>query len=110
LNSRLGFEEPQDANSEVLVFRTNVSAVQAFTARLRGSASLGFIHRVTSSTQSLNNTDITGETYTFDLGLDYALTKKFSVNGSYSFVNDISSLQGSDYYRNQFFLGAQYTF
>jgi opacity protein-like surface antigen len=109
-NSRFGFEEPQDANSEVLVFRTTLSAVQAFTARLRGSASIGYINRVTSSTQSLNNTDITGSTYTFDLGLDYALTKKFSVNASYSFIDDVSSLEGSDYYRNQFFLGAQYTF
>jgi hypothetical protein len=109
-NSRFGFEEPQDANSEVLVFRTNLSAVQAFTARLRGSASLGYIHRVTSSNQSLSSTDIIGDTYTFDLGLDYALTKKFSVNASYSFVDDTSNLEQTGYYRNQFFLGAQYTF
>ncbi len=91
-NTRFGFEEPQDANSEVLVFRTSLSAVEAFTARLRGSASIGYIHSDTSSTQSLTNTTITGSTYTFDLGLDYAFTKKFSVNASYSFIDDVSSL------------------
>lgn len=109
-NTRFGFEEPQDANSEVLVFRTGLSAVQAFTARLRGSISLGYIHRVTSSEQALANQEITGDTYTVDLGLDYAITRKFSVNASYSFVDDLSSLEQTGYYRNQLFLGAQYTF
>ncbi|HEV7403746.1 MAG TPA: autotransporter outer membrane beta-barrel domain-containing protein, partial [Chthoniobacteraceae bacterium] len=83
---------------------------QAFTARLRGNASFGYIHRVTSSNQSLTNEDIVGDTLTFDLGLDYALTKKFSINASYSFINDLSSLDQTSYYRNQLFLGAQYTF
>jgi outer membrane autotransporter protein len=58
----------------------------------------------------LNNQEITGDTFTVDLGVDYAVTRKFSVNASYSFINDLSSLAQSDYYRNQLFLGAQYTF
>lgn len=109
-NSRFGFEEPQDASSEVLVFRTTLSAVQAFSARLRGSASVGYIHRVTDSTQNALSTTITGNTFTADVGLDYAITRKFSVNASYSFVNDLSSLDQTGYYRNQIFLGAQYTY
>jgi len=109
-SSRFGFEEPQDASSEVVVFRTSLSAVQAFTSRLRGSASIGYIHRNTDQSLNVLVPTITGDTYTLDLGLDYALTKKFSVNASYSFVDDLSSLEQTGYYRNQFFLGAQYTY
>jgi hypothetical protein len=109
-STRFGFEEPQDASSEVIVFRTSLSAVQAFTSRLRGSASIGYIHRITDIPQNVLVPEITGDTYTLDLGLDYALTKKFSVNASYSFVNDLSSLEQTGYYRNQLFLGAQYTY
>jgi opacity protein-like surface antigen len=107
-NSRFGFEEPPNAQSEVLGFRTGLSAVQAFSARLRGSAGLTYVHRTT--TNDTAQTDFTEQAFDLNVGLEYAYSKRLSLNASYVFTDSFSDNKSSDYYRNRIFLGAEYSF
>lgn len=107
-NTRFGFEESGSADTEVLSLRTGLSAVQAFSSRLRGSAGLTYVHRTYSN--HTTNIDATEQTFDVNVGLEYALTKRFSLNASYVFTTSISDSEVNDYYRNRIFLGAEYSF
>lgn len=108
LNSRFGFEESGSAEAETLAFRTGLSAVHAFSSRLRGSAGLTYVHRTT--TFEASDLDFTEQTFDVNVGLEYALSKRMSLNASYVFTTTISDSEVNDYYRNRIFLGMQYNF
>jgi opacity protein-like surface antigen len=108
LSARYGFEESSSATSRVEVLRTGISLVQAFSARLRGSAGVTFLHRTTTDERS--DFESTEDTFDLNLGAEYTLSRRWSLNASYSFTTVISSEEFTDYYRNRLFFGAEYSF
>ncbi|RYD84900.1 MAG: autotransporter outer membrane beta-barrel domain-containing protein [Verrucomicrobiaceae bacterium] len=108
LNSRFGFEESGSAETETQSLRVGLSATHAFSARLRGSMGVTYVHR--TSTNEIANTDFAEQTFDFNLGFDYAFSKRMSFNGSYVFTTSTSDAEANDYYRNRIFLGVQYSF
>ncbi len=107
-NLRYGFEESQSAQTQVQVLRVGVSAVQAFSSRLRGNLGLTFVHR--TSTDDASDFSTTEDTFDVGLGFEYTISRRWSLNASYSFTDVLSSSPFSDYYRNRTFFGAEYSF
>ena len=107
-NSRFGFEEAPDINTEVLSFRTGLSLIQAFSPRLRGSAGLTYINR--RSTSDIAGIDSSEQTFDLNVGAEYALSKRVSLTASYVFTKVLSEAKINDYYRNRIFFGFQYSF
>jgi opacity protein-like surface antigen len=108
LNSRFGFEEPPGPQSEVIGARTGISAIQAFSARVRGSAGVTYINR-TTTTEGVDE-EFSEQTLDLQLGLQYAFSSRFSLNASYTYTQTFSNNEVSDYYRNRIFIGGEYTF
>jgi len=113
--NRFGFEEPQSPQEERLVYRSNIGYNYMFTPHLRSSANLSLIHEL----QSIEGSDtIARDTFECTLGLEYQLSKTFSLNASYTFTllnsnietNEATGSQSPDYYRNRIFVGGQYSF
>jgi opacity protein-like surface antigen len=107
-SSRFGFEEPSDPNSQVQSFRTGLSVINAFSARLRGSAGVTYIGRTT--TNDVVDTDVTEHTVDANLGLEYQWSRHLSLNAVYSYTDVFSTAKVSDYYRNRIFFGVEYSF
>ncbi len=107
-NNRFGFEEPPDASSQVQSFRTGLSFINAFSARLRGSAGFTYISRTT--TNELAESEITEQTVDANLGVEYQWSRRLSLNGVYSYTDVFSTTKVSDYYRNRIFFGLEYSF
>jgi hypothetical protein len=108
--NRFGFEEPPDANTEVLAFRSSVAINHAFGPRLRGSLSINGIHRSTKNT--VDDTKSTDDTLDTALGFYYTLTRKWSLNLSYTYTTVFFSPNGTntDYFRDRVFAGFDYEF
>jgi hypothetical protein len=106
--NRFGFEEPAVAGQERLVYRSTINYVYAFSPKVRGSAAINLLHEVT--TADFNDDKFAQDTFDMTLGVDYQWTRKFSVNGSYSFTITNSNTKVTDYYRNRVSIGAQYEF
>ena len=108
MNTRFGFEEPQDASSEVQAFRLGLNFTQFFSPRLRGTLGLTGIHRVT--TNSVAELETSQDTFDMNMGFEYSFSRHWTFTGSYSLTIVITSEGQSDYYRNRLFLGFQYEF
>ena len=106
LSTRFGFEEPGSADQERQVFRTTISYLQAFSARFSSVTSLSYLHEMVTAP----DLEVTADTLDATFRLEYSVTKRFSLNSSYSFTSVGSSAGLLDYYRNRIFFGAQYTF
>jgi len=107
-NARFGFEEPFAPGVERVVFRSGISLAQVFSARLNGFLSLNVAHE--TSTQEGVNSESTSDYFDANLRFEYAITKRFSLNATYSYSQRATSFKVSDFYRNRIFLGAEYTF
>lgn len=107
-NGRYGFEEPPDPSVQVQSLRTGISVVNAFSARLRGSAGVNYFRRV--STNEIANTEVAEQTVDANLGLEYQWSRRLSLNASYNFTNVFSNVKVTDYYRNRIFFGVEYSF
>ena len=107
-NSRFGFEEPPNAQSEVLGFRTGLTAIQAFTARLRGNLGLTYVYRRT--TDEISALEFNEQTFDVNIGVEYAYSSRFSLNAAYVYTQTLSNTEINDYYRNRIFFGGEYKF
>jgi hypothetical protein len=90
------------------VFRSGISLAQVFSARLNGYLSLNIAHE-TNTTEGTNS-ESTSDYFDANLRFEYAITKRFSLNATYSYSQRATSFEVTDFYRNRFFLGAEYTF
>ena len=107
-DGRFGFEEPPDANSEVLSLRSSVRVTHFFTPRLQGSISLNGIQQVT--TNDLTDDDTTRLTFDSTVSLKYTLTRHWTLNGYYTFTNEFNDPDVTNFFRNRVFIGAEYEF
>jgi hypothetical protein len=107
-NVRFGFEEPFSPGLERQVFRSGISLAQVFSARLNGFLSINVAHE--TNTFEATNTESTGDYFDANLRFEYAITKRFSLNATYSYSQRTTSDKVTDFYRNRFFFGAEYTF
>lgn len=124
-NTRYGFEDPPDANSTLLTLRTGITVLKSLSSRLRVTAGVNYADSRTSSklltpaSSSSSTTDsnqiqvtnnYTQTTFSFSTGVEYLLTPRVTLNASWTFTDFFSSTKVSDYYRNQIFFGADYSF
>ncbi len=107
-NNRFGFEEPPSPTIERLVYRSTIAYKYMFSPRLVGDANINLIHEVSHPTNGGDDTGI--DTVEISLGLDYDVTRNFSLNANYTFTLSNSSNELSDYYRDRIFVGGQYNF
>jgi hypothetical protein len=107
-NNRFGFEEPASPDEERLVYRSTISYNYAFTPHLRATVGANLLHEITTS----QSTDVkTGQdTVEISLGFEYEMTRRFNLNGSYTFTLVNTNTGLSDYYRDRVFFGGEYTF
>jgi hypothetical protein len=107
--TRFGFEEPPSANTTVEVFRTSIALAQGLSARLRvtGGISAAYSASTVDDNEELNSSD---NSFSLNAGMEYAWSRNLTLTGSYNFIGNLSTLQNSNYFRNQIFLGLQYTF
>ena len=113
--NRFGFEEPNNPQEERLVYRSNIGYNYMFSPHLRSSAGLSLVHEL-RSTEGADT--VAQDTFECTLGLEYQLSKTFSLNASYTFTllnsnietNEATGSQAPDYYRNRVFIGGQYSF
>jgi hypothetical protein len=108
LTSHYGFEQPPGINETLQVFRLGLNLSHAITSRLRLTIGVAGANRVTNYTVSHAST--TERNLDFNLGLQYTLTPHITLTANYDLLEDLNTIPGSNYYRNQSFLGAQYTF
>ncbi len=108
MNTRFGFEEPQDASSEVQAFRLGLNFTQFFSPRLRGSLGLTGIHRTT--TNEAIELETSQDTFDMNMGFEYSFSRRWTFTGSYTLTLVLTSEGQSDYYRNRLFLGFEYEF
>ena len=110
LNTRFGFEEAQDAASEVQSLRLGINVLHLVTPRL--SASIGSTIIYSSTTQREDDTadGTTQSTLDVNAGVQYRLTRDVTLTGNVSFTYVSSDTGLNDYYRNRIFLGAEYEF
>lgn len=106
--NRFGFEEPQSATDERLVYRANIAYRYTFNPHLQGNIGANIVHELTTST--LSDDETTVDTFELALGLEYQLARNFSLTSSYTFTLLNTNTPNSDYYRNRLFLGGQYNF
>ena len=123
--NRFGLDSSNIASQKVTSFRTGVSFNHVLTAKM--ILSLGLNYNVTSTQTgsqvvygqiipgiivpiTIPGTTTAQDQINSSLGLQYMLTPKFSLNGSYVFTDIISVIQTSSYTRSQFFIGGTYTF
>lgn len=107
-DGRFGFEEPPDANSEVLSLRSSVRVTHFFSPRLQGSLTLNAIQQVTSN--DLTDDDTTRLTFDGTVSLRYTLTRHWTLNGYYTYTNVINDPDELSFFRNRVFIGAEYQF
>ncbi len=107
-NSRFGFEEPPDAFSKVLTYRTTLSYFKSFTPKLTLSAGITGLFSTTSSERSAE--DLTQQTVDASVGLQYRLNRQLTLNANFSFTQAVSSTGDRDYDRSRIFVGAEYEF
>jgi hypothetical protein len=105
-NSRVGFEEPPGPEITSTVLRSGINVAQAFSARTRGTIALSAAHAVNSDDAS-GGTDTFVNSFEIDLGLSYMLNRRTTLTASYNFTNSLSDVAGTNYVRDQFFLGVQ---
>lgn len=106
--NRFGFEEASSPNNERLVYRSTIAYSYAFTPRLRGSATINLLHEI--NTDTLTDVEFAQDTFDSTIGLDYQVTRRFSLNASYVFTITSSNTGTSDYYRNRIYFGGQMNF
>jgi hypothetical protein len=107
-SNRFGFEEPGDANSEVLGLRSGVTVTHFFSPRVRGSLGLAGIHRIT--TNDVADTETIESTLDTNFNLEYTLNRAWSFNFTYNYTAAFVDPGESDYFRNRIFLTANYSF
>jgi hypothetical protein len=107
-NNRFGFEEPPSPTQERLVYRSTIGYKYLFNPRLVGNANFNVVHEIDHPTEGGNDTGV--DTVEITLGLNYDVTRNFSLNGNYTFTLSNSSDKAADYYRDRVFLGGQYNF
>ena len=107
-NSRFGFEEPLDAFSKVLTYRTTLNYFKSFTPKLTLSAGITGLFSTTSSER--NAEDLTQQTVDASIGLQYRLNRQLTLNANFSFTQAVSSTGDRDYDRSRIFVGAEYEF
>jgi hypothetical protein len=90
------------------VYRTSISYGYLFTARLRGSIAANLTHEI--STSKSTGAEFAQDTFDTNIGLDYRVSKDFSVNLGYNFTIVNSNVGVTDYYRNRITFGGQYEF
>jgi hypothetical protein len=107
-NTRFGFEEPGAPTQERVVLRTGLNFNQAFSPRFSVSAGVNYLHETT--TDEAAQTESTQDTFDASLTSRYLVTRRLSLNATYSFTTVATSTGSSDFYRNRLFIGGEYTF
>ncbi|MGB8170842.1 MAG: hypothetical protein WCF18_25275 [Chthoniobacteraceae bacterium] len=108
-SNRFGFEEPPDANTEVLVFRSGLTVTHVFNPRLRGSLSVNAIHR--NSKNDVVKTDTSEDTLDSGLSFYYTLTRKWTFNLNYNYTTVFfDPADENNYFRDRLFAGFDYAF
>lgn len=104
--ARYGFEEPPDAATTLLSLRTSLNYTTQLTRKLTATGGLDFINQ----TFETGTTMTTDTTYSFTANLSYQLTRYFSLSASVLVDGLTSDREGTDYTRQRFFIGADYSF
>jgi hypothetical protein len=107
-SNRFGFEEAALPGDERLVYRSTLGYNYAITPRMRGSAAVTILHEIT--TNKNNDSEFAQDTFDANLGLEYEVSRNFSLNLGYSFTLVNSNVGISDYYRNRVTFGGEYVF
>jgi hypothetical protein len=108
-NTRFGFEEPPDDNTEVLVLRSGLSISHFFSPRFRGSLNINGIHRSTSNDQA--DIDSTENDLQSGISLLYTLTRDWQLNLNYNYTAVFfEQNKDADYFRNSVYAGFDYSF
>ena len=107
-SSRFGFEEPPNAISEVLAYRTTLTYFKAFTPKLSLSAGVNGVFN--NTTFDGGGGDQTQQTLDANIGLQYRLNRQVTLTANFSFTQSVSSSGDRDYDRSRIFVGAEYEF
>lgn len=118
INGRYGFEEPPDAQSELVSLRSGLSLVQSFSPRLRGSVGVNYVRQTSTSTplavppatEAPPEVSTTINTLDSTIGFEYNLSRYWTLNANYSYSREFGTNAFRDYYRNRVFVGAEYDF
>jgi len=106
--NRFGFEEPQAATQERLVYRANIAYRYTFSPQIQGNIGANIIHEITSD--QLSDVENAVDTFELAFGLDYQVSRDFSLSGTYTFTLSNTNTPENDYYRNRISVGGQYNF
>lgn len=106
--NRFGFEEPQSPNQERLVYRGSINYRYMFSPHMNGNLGVNMVHELTTTEGT--DAESTVDTFEAILGLDYEVTRNFSLSGSYTYTLSNTNTDTGGYYRNRLFLGGQYNF
>jgi Putative beta-barrel porin 2 len=107
-NGRFGFENPPDANSELISLRAGLNLVQSFSPRFRGTLGVNVVRQTTTS--DLLNTELVENTVDSNIGFEYNLNRHWTLNANYTYITQFGSNPFAEYYRNRLFVGAGYDF
>lgn len=118
INGRYGFEEPRDAQSELVSLRAGLSLVQSFSPRLRGSVGVNYVRQTSTTmplavppaTEAPPEESTTTNTLDSTIGFEYNLNRYWTLNANYSYSREYGTIAFRDYYRNRVFVGAEYEF
>jgi uncharacterized protein (PEP-CTERM system associated) len=107
VNGRYGYEQSVVAGDKNLSYRLGLIYQQAFTSRLSGTGGFNFVHTdYNPRTGAKTATDV----YDANAGLQYRLTRHFSVAGRYTYTLQDSSTGSADFDRNRILFSAQYEY
>jgi hypothetical protein len=116
-STHYGFEDPPDAQTTVTSLHTGLTIVQAFGPRWKASAGLTYEDRASVSagvskaqTGVASSSSGAQQTILLTLGFEYALSRRTSLTGTYTYTDVLNTGGINDYYRNQLFFGVNYSF
>lgn len=107
--NRFGFEEAPSSSQRSLSYRTGLNVNEVISARLTASLGLAYNH-VNTDALSGGGDVTTQQQLQGNFGLQYVVSRTISLNANYTYTQLISNTPGTDYRRNQIFLGANYSF
>ena len=107
LNTRYGYEQQNFAGTEDIAFRIGMQYRHALSPKLSGDLGFNFIHLDSSPAVG---TSTSTDTYDFNIGIDYRVSRQLSLGARYFYTQLNSSTGLQDYDRNRINLSANYEF
>jgi uncharacterized protein (PEP-CTERM system associated) len=107
ITGRYGFEPTAIATDRNVGSRLGLTYARAFSPRLSGNVGVNYIHSTT--TRALPPTDVRS-IYDSSLSLNYAFSRRLSVNARYNYTLTSSTTGTNDYDRSRLTFTGQYDF